>query len=393
MNALYHTPRPSAPPRVPDRWSFSSLREWRTCPRRWWLERATYQELSGRYPRVPNPAAVAGQLVHDALEAFAHHLAAAAHTDTTRDDARRSFPVRQFMKERLRAVMTRLGTNPRANKLDLLAMIDLDKCVDQFRGVAPDISAASTRDGAFCTAESQERDVPLSDSAELPLAIDDPAFGGKLDFVRDGVIYDFKTGSPDEGHAEQLRIYAMLFWVSFGYPPEGLVVSYASTRDRVHLPVPTTTDLAALRSDLRDEIDAANDSIRTGRVEAKPNEEVCRWCPVRQLCDSYWVSPATAGLRWPECVRSDDAIGSNHHGDIELSGFSSTTGDYGYVGVAEDTDHNTLTVKLPSAWCPGPNVRPGTIRILRARFGFDAPKPVVATARHSEVFWLGQSGM
>lgn len=66
-------------PGPPVTWSFSSLREAGTCPRRYSLARATYPDLwDGRgYPRVPVLAALFGDVVHDALDTIVKALMAA----------------------------------------------------------------------------------------------------------------------------------------------------------------------------------------------------------------------------------------------------------------------------------------------------------------------------
>src|SRR5262249_52733328 len=66
-------------PEPPPHWSFSSLREIRTCPRRYALARASYPDLwNGRgYPRLPALAELFGKVVHDALDTIMKAVVAA----------------------------------------------------------------------------------------------------------------------------------------------------------------------------------------------------------------------------------------------------------------------------------------------------------------------------
>ena len=57
-------------PGPPAMWSYSSLKEVESCPRRYVLSRADYPDLwdNHGYPRLPNPAAIKGDVVHGSLE-------------------------------------------------------------------------------------------------------------------------------------------------------------------------------------------------------------------------------------------------------------------------------------------------------------------------------------
>jgi hypothetical protein len=106
LHQLYVLRPPDEPPTVPSHWSWSSLSEWRDCPRRWWLLRAKYSFASnGRYPIRISADSLRGQIVHDALET--------SRTATPPFDAYR------YMRRRLAEKLRELGALTKG--LDLTA--------------------------------------------------------------------------------------------------------------------------------------------------------------------------------------------------------------------------------------------------------------------------------
>src|SRR5690348_14406593 len=72
MHPLYWTNQPLEGPMPPNRWSYSALSLWRTCPLQWYLARAEYEGMgSPGYPARPTAQAIQGQAVHAALQNFA----------------------------------------------------------------------------------------------------------------------------------------------------------------------------------------------------------------------------------------------------------------------------------------------------------------------------------
>ena len=390
MNHFYRTGGPTAPPSPPSRWSYSTLKEWRRCPRQWWLKRADYVGLSERYPQPIHPTAIEGRLIHDALEAFANHAATESAEGTALEEIRRAFAVRSYMKRRLREILSEdVEPNPRVEKTDLLARISIDSCVDGFRrGVKALGSMPFQSREPRVKSDSVIADPSPYDGPERTITIDDPPITGRFDWSRYGVICDFKTGDPDPTHAEQLRLYAVLVWAAFGVQPGGLEIHYVRTDERVRVEVPSVSELSALQEELRREITSANETIRAGSAPPNPSEEHCRWCPVRQFCDAFWNDSVTSSLRWPrpEEEVDDGAAPEVLFADVRLTDFRSETSGDGYHGFAS-AGGKTPAVSIPAAWTPGAGIRPGTLQLLGARVESQSDQTVVSVARHTEVFW------
>ena len=65
--SFYELPNPTQWAVAPLVWSSSTLDEADACPRRWQLLNSRWGELE-RFPVRPHPAAIEGQIVHDALD-------------------------------------------------------------------------------------------------------------------------------------------------------------------------------------------------------------------------------------------------------------------------------------------------------------------------------------
>ena len=72
-DSFYDLKEPTSWARSPSTYSFSSLQAMRACPRRWQLLHSTWGSYS-RFPERAHPAAIEGQIVHEALDLLGREL-------------------------------------------------------------------------------------------------------------------------------------------------------------------------------------------------------------------------------------------------------------------------------------------------------------------------------
>jgi PD-(D/E)XK nuclease superfamily len=160
---------------------------------------------------------------------------------------------------------------------------------------------------ALETAPSATR-APLGDGShpEVPLEAPDLRLAGRADLITIAndscAIVDYKTGAPDEHHAAQLQMYALLWDRDSERNPEGLPVvaltlSYATHDEKVDPLAPSELD--ALAEELIARIAVSERELELRPPPARPAATICRFCNVRHLCEDYWSSiagtAATAG--------------------------------------------------------------------------------------------------
>jgi hypothetical protein len=315
-------------PTAPGLWSFSSLANAEGCPRRWMLSRADYGELwAGHgYPPRPGLPAMTGSVVHRCLELLLTALQAqgsASVADPSAVEAIRGLGgytklVDSVIAEELDA----LRRNPRA--IDRVAVFgaQLVKEVPRIRErVQMAISRAqlmATRDGSEVRPDAAGM-VGLTPGShtEVELRADELRLLGRADLIsvdESGcTITDYKTGEPNQHHAEQLRLYGLLWSRDRKANPdhipiERLVLAYA-THDEV-VEAPSGPELEALADQVTARIAATEEEFTLRPPPANPDSETCRFCDVRHLCDDYW---AEVGLT----NRSDPAGSSGRFSDYE----------------------------------------------------------------------------
>ena len=138
----------------------------------------------------------------------------------------------------------------------------------------------------------------LSDGshAELELRVPELQWAGRADLVTisgsEIRITDYKTGAPSPDHAQQLRIYALLWSRDRRQNPSGrlatdLVISYPT--EESHVSPPTEDDLVKLADELQMRREEALQTLADRPPVARPSVEACRHCSVRHLCESYWI--------------------------------------------------------------------------------------------------------
>jgi hypothetical protein len=309
----FRTPLPDVEgiwPRLPEVWSFSSLTEAVECPRRWTLARASYPKVWERsgYPARPVLPALVGSAVHHVLEVVLAKLHAERCSSVS--DPRTASVLRELggytalLEDAVNRELERLRGNPRASQVfDALATALRQRIPEMRQRVQVVIARARLNPaplGAGTGAPSQAR-LPLAKGTHPEVELRVPAlrFAGRADLVslEDDActLTDYKTGSPDPHHLEQIRIYALL-WTRdeelnpTGIPTARLVIAYA-THDDVH-GAPSSADLEEIAASLTARIRDAEDELSSRPPPAKPAAEMCRLCAVRHLCDDYWPSEA-----------------------------------------------------------------------------------------------------
>lgn len=379
MDPLYILRPASAPPEVPPRWSFTTLAEWRSCPRRWALRHARYPNVRTKtYPERYGKALLQGRLVHDALEQFL--------ASRREPDAGIPFSLRKALRARLHTILTEeAASNPRLDTAGLYGAVSLDECAARFLALVERMDLPPIARGPRPRTHVGSRpSVPPTEAEELPIDRKEPPVWGRIDRVQGGILIDFKTGEPDDAHPEQLRFYALLWWLQYRTVPRGLRLVYTGRSEPIDIPVPSPEELRREATAIQAEIAAAKAALQTPEVPAKASVDTCRFCPVRHLCREYWQSGATAPLR---SLPDGDA----GYADIRLSKLpagwipgqamaGSATAEFGSHSLA-------VRVFIDRSRCPSDKLLPLAARILGTRVERTGDTFSVKVTPTSEVFW------
>ncbi|GAD34405.1 DNA glycosylase [Microbacterium sp. TS-1] len=214
-------------PAVPAMWSYSSLKEAETCPRRFALARADYPELWAQrgYPRVPNLAAMKGDVVHGALQVIVTALVTAGCVSPRSADAvtvlRDLGGYTAVAQCTLDEQLGRLDGNPR---------ISADRREQVGRALSDWLPEAREQIQSYLNRMTlRPRPAPVGAQTELPakrypirggtysereLVAAHLRVKGRVDVLSvdaDGAeITDTKTGAEDPTRLDQLRLYAVV---------------------------------------------------------------------------------------------------------------------------------------------------------------------------------------
>lgn len=352
---------------------------WRVCPRQWWLIKSRYEAIpSGKYPLPQSVAGVQGRIVHAAIEAL---------LNARRERSEATFNARQFAKRFLHDLIRgELATNPRVDAGRISAAISLDTCLARFFALAntlPAPSNATTRIVSNLYRESS----PPSYAAEVWLEVDDPPLVAQIDNVIDGAITDFKTGQFIERHRHQITLYALIWWLRFGVPPRRMLLNYVS--EELEIEVPSETNLAEIADQLRSELDGIRQALVSPPPPAQPSVEACRYCPVRQLCDDYWTSPATVPLRAAQNPVDPSASQQPVFRDVCVSRLPSHwSSGQALSGKVEAADVGPITLSIGERFVPGQTEpTPTACRLLNVMLVYSDNSWTVNLTSASEVFW------
>ena len=302
-------------PALPTFWSYSSLRDAEECPRRWALGRATYPGIWDRpgYPPRPILPALVGDVVHGSLDVILralHERGCASISDPSAVEVIRDLGGYSPLIERLiNGQMERLDANPRMARRVASLRTTLRSRVPEIRRrvqatisratlMPPSTGVPSTADAATAIRAA----LGQGSHPEVRLEAPELRLVGRADLITIAddrcAIIDYKTGASDEHHAEQLRMYALL-WVRDAklnpgrLPVTTLTLSYATHDEQVDPLEPA--ELEALAEELVGRIGNVEGELRLRPPPARPAEPMCRFCTVRHLCEDYWSWIVGAG--------------------------------------------------------------------------------------------------
>ena len=307
-------------PTTPDLWSYSSLKEIDACALRWMLSRAEYPELWTRrgYPSLPVAAAIFGNVVHGVIERLANRLAAervaAPNTADVVGVLASLGGWRGIVLDAIERELSRFEGNPRVSsermeRVRTELMRRAPDAADQVkaflgRGPLPTPKDATGR-GAVGSVDPPKQRTPAGPGAhpEREVTSERLRLTGRIDLLRidanDVTVTDFKTGEEDDGHDEQVRLYALLWDLDrttnpARRPASQLRVAYP--RHERPVTAPTEVELRGLESVTAARILAADAITRGTSPAASPSAASCQFCQVKHLCDAYWpaIPPAIA---------------------------------------------------------------------------------------------------
>lgn len=296
-------------PSPPVTWSYSSLREVSECPRRWMLSRANYPDLwSGwGYPSRPSVAALLGDIVHEVLELLVHRIRAAGCTSLADPGVvvvlKELGGYTRLVEDGMERRLDELAGNPRmAGHLDALRTAlrvnvpEMRQRVQALVARGPLLLGHLGDDGASATPGTC-----LAPGAypEVELRAPSLRLAGRVDILvvdDEGCeITDYKTGAPDDRHADQLHLYSLIWSRDTEHNPRSLptrrlTLSYSA--NEVDIVPLDDQSLDALAHATTKAIELAEAALQERPPPAYPHPEICGFCDVRQLCDDYWMGLA-----------------------------------------------------------------------------------------------------
>jgi hypothetical protein len=316
-NTHWRVLTPTAWPGPPAEMSVSTHGDIDECPRRWSLSAAEYPHLwAGRgYPPKLQVAALAGSVVHLALEIITKQLTrTGVHslTDPSAPQVLRDLGgYTRVVENCVDRVLERYVDNPRAIGLMEHAQRTLRGQVPTLRARVQSMLSRLRLPKGTCSVlatptpntEARPLRLPLANGTypEVELRAKSIRWKGKVDLLVVGddacQITDFKTGAADDAHKFQLRVYALLWRLDDELNPSARVVDrlvLAYENQDIEVVPPNAQELDDLGRDLVARRAASEAALAARPPAARPNEQACRHCGVRQLCDAYWAGTTQA---------------------------------------------------------------------------------------------------
>jgi hypothetical protein len=356
------------------------------------LSRATYPGLWNRrgYPPQPGITALAGNIVHAAVETVLKALS--AHGCGSSADPAAVAVLKGLggytglVEHGIATALDVLADNPRAAgktaALDAALRVKVPEMRQRVQSIITRAPVSLGGEDHGAASLGSRRPLPAGSYPEADLQATDLRLAGRADLLTvtaDGcVITDYKTGTADPRHAEQVRLYALIWSRDTslnpgGLPARRLVLSYPSHDEDIE--PPTADELEALAAATTEQTTTADSALRQRPPPARPSAANCTLCGVRQLCSDYWAFLAH---------RPGGVSQSQDWFDFEGTAIRQN-GSRSWL-LADQADGSqlllrTLTEKVPFS-------AGDKIRVLRLRRGGgpESPVPAATMTQVSEIF-------
>jgi hypothetical protein len=356
--SFYELQAPTAWAAPPSMWSSTSIDDVEACPRRWQLLRSRWGDFE-RFPVRPHPAAIEGQIVHEALDRLTRACGQRGNPSFGSPEFTAALTDADFFPGFARTVTDwhqQFTAHPRpgpAFRLRASGEELANRAVRMFREQYKPIRHFASQAAERATDTLSDMKVLLQQKgalSEVKLTHPKLPFLGVLDRVQDtgdGVeVVDFKTGKPSDKHRMQLLRYALLWWRKTGDAPVRVSAQYLDGPES--WPV-SKGGLAKLEADLAKEILLLSNALNAQPAAAKPGDG-CRTCPVRARCAAGWAV-------------SEEAALVDGRGDAELV-VTAKASQYGFVARSRKGADVSVVYEAPVAKML-PNTAAGTVlRVL-----------------------------
>ncbi len=355
--SFYELQGPTAWADPPSMWSSTSLDDVEACPRRWQLLRSRWGDFD-RFPVRPHPAAIEGQIVHEALDRLTRACGQRGNPAFGSADFAAALIDADFFPSFARSVaewQSRLAAHPRpgpAFRLRASAEELANRAVRMFReqykpgedSVSQAAEPVSAADGIGALLRRKRA------LSEVRLEHPTLPFIGVLDrvqLVSESVeIVDFKTGRPSAKHHQQLLRYALLWWRVAGDLPVRVIAQYL---DGIESWPVKDAPLAEVEADLATKLPVLAGALLDHPAPAKAGAG-CLVCPVRARCDPGWAV-------------GEEAARLDGRGDAELV-VTAKAGEYGFLGRSGAGAEVAVTYDAAVGRLLPPLVDGRTVRIL-----------------------------
>jgi hypothetical protein len=341
--SFYELQGPTAWADPPAMWSHASLDDIEACPRRWQLLRSRWGHFE-RFPVRPHPAAIEGQIVHEALDRLTRACGQRGNPAFGTSGFSAALTDADFFPGFARAItewQQRLIAHPRpgpAFRLRASAEELANRAVRMFReqyrsgGPVASRAAESAGDTPIDVKVLLDQKRALS---EVKLTHPHLPFLGILDRVQyigdDVEVVDFKTGQPSDKHRKQLLRYALLWWRTTGDMPSRVSAQYL---DGVESWTVTQGALEGAETEIVKQLPLLTDALRAQPAAARPGTG-CQTCAVRARCVVGWAV-------------GEEAANVEGRGDAELV-VQAMAGDHGFLARSRNGAEIAVVYDAPIA--------------------------------------------
>jgi len=356
--SFYELQEPTAWADPPSTWSSTALDDVETCPRRWQLLRSRWGEFA-HFPVRSHPAAVEGQIVHEALDRLTRACGQRGNPAFGSPEFMAALADADFFPGFARAVaewQQRLSSHPRPGppfRLRASGEELANRAVRMFREQYKSDGPVGSQTAERATETPADVKALLAQKralSEVKLTHPKLPFVGILDRVQhtgEGVeVVDFKTGRPSEKHRRQLLRYALLWWRKTGDAPVRVSAQYL---DGVESWPVTRGALEDVEADLEKKLPLLTDALTSHPAVAKPDTG-CHSCAVRARCAAGWAV-------------GEQAASVDGRGDAELV-VRAKVGDHGFLARSRAGAEIAVVYEAPVAKLLPEHVEGCVIRVL-----------------------------
>jgi len=304
LEKFYQVILPTKSKKLPNKLSPSTYLKIKNCPRQWSYENSEFINFQNKkYPPQVFLQSLIGNSIHKTIEDLIHimkNLQCNRINDENWNKVKKNIKsIKELFKKKSQKEILKSLNNPRNRRTkddyEIYLEDNIQNILFKIKKLIAKIYLDNSEINSKKSSKNLDFELSKANLSEFEISSNKLNFFGYVDFFKinekDVEIYDFKTGIEKDNDEEQILLYSLIWKFDEIHNPSSrnttkLTLIYNDKNKEIS--PPDDEEIKRRTEKLITDVSELKNVFNDNPIEAKPSWDNCKWCNVKQLCDSYW---------------------------------------------------------------------------------------------------------